>query len=67
MHNKAISILPSKDGRVYEMRKNDIGTFITPVSEIDGLDCIKTGFRMNLPKIPWTRPLLLTHASNRSR
>ena len=53
-HNKAISILPSKDGRVYEMRKNDIGTFITPVSEIDGLDCIKTGFRMSLPKIPWT-------------
>lgn len=52
--NKAISILPSKDGRVYEMRKNEIGTFTTPAVEIDGLDCIKTGFRMSLPKIPWT-------------
>jgi|GEM_PF-1981447 len=52
-HNKAISILPSRDGRVYEMRKNEIGTFITPVAEIDGLDYIKTGFRLSLPKIPW--------------
>lgn len=50
--NKAISILPSKDGRLYQMRRTPIGDFIAHLSEVKELEEISAGFKMCLPKIP---------------
>lgn len=49
---KAIVVLPSKDGRLYQIRKNAIGTFTAPIDSISELDHITEGFQMKLPKIP---------------
>lgn len=49
---KPISIIPSRDGKVYELRNNEIGLFVTPSHDIDELDPIVSCFRMKLPKIP---------------
>ena len=38
---KMISIFPSGDGRVYEMRKTEMGRFITPVSETNAIQKAK--------------------------
>ena len=50
--NKAISILPSKDGRLYQMRRTPIGDFIAHLNEVKEFEDISTGFKMSLPKIP---------------
>lgn len=49
---KSIVILPSKDGRLYEMRKNDIGIFTAPAENLPEFPFVQTGFEMTLPKIP---------------
>lgn len=49
---KAIVILPSSDGRLYEMRKTPIGTFTAQTGHIPELPVVRSGFQMNLPKIP---------------
>ena len=51
---KAISILPAKDGKVYEVRKNHLGTFRTPVIGSDLLSDVKAGFTpaFGIPRIP---------------
>ena len=49
---KAISIVPAHDGKVYEIRKTDIGKFITPVEGCDMLSEVKPGFISGLPLIP---------------
>lgn len=47
-----ICYIPSHNGQIYEMRRNEIGTFIAPASQIAELDIIRAGFHMNLPRLP---------------
>ena len=50
--DKAIAYIPAQDGRVYEMRRNEIGTFIAPSLHIAELEDIRAGFQMSLPRLP---------------
>lgn len=50
--NKPIVLLPSKDGRVYEQRRNEIGCFTAPAANIREFEDIRAEFKMALPKIP---------------
>ena len=52
LSRKPIVLLPSKDGRIFEIRRNDIGIFTSPVSCVNEFPEIKADFRMLLPKIP---------------
>lgn len=47
-----ICYIPSHNGQIYEMRRNEIGTFIAPAFQIAELDIIRAGFHMNLPRLP---------------
>ncbi len=47
-----ICYIPSQDGQIYEMRRNEIGTFVSPASKIAELDIVRAGFHMNLPRLP---------------
>ena len=49
---KVISILPAKDGNVYEIRNTEMGKFITSVSGCEMLSDIRAGFIPALPRIP---------------
>ena len=49
---KVISIVPSRDGRVYEIRNTEMGRFITPTSDCDMLSEVGAGFIPALPRIP---------------
>lgn len=50
--NKPIVLLPSKDGRVYEQRRNEIGCFTAPEENVREFEDIRAEFKMALPKIP---------------
>lgn len=50
--DKAIAYIPARDGKVYEMRRNEIGTFIAPSQCIAELKDIRAGFQMSLPRLP---------------
>lgn len=50
--DKAIAYIPAWDGKVYEMRRNEIGTFIAPSQHIAELEEIRAGFQMSLPRLP---------------
>lgn len=50
--DKAIAYVPAQDGRVYEMRRNEIGTFIAPATHIAELEDLGAGFSMSLPRVP---------------
>lgn len=50
--NKTISILPARDGKVYEIRNTEIGKFTTPTSGDSMLSEVKPGFMSGLPPIP---------------
>ena len=54
--DKAIAYIPARDGKVYEMRRNEIGTFIAPSQRIAEQEDIRAGFQMSLPRLP--SPLL---------
>ncbi len=49
---KVISLFPSGDGKVYEMRKTEIGRFITPISQTKEIRKVEAGFTPVLPLIP---------------
>ena len=49
---KVISIVPGRDGNVYEIRNTNIGKFITPTSDCDMLSDVRAGFIPALPRIP---------------
>ncbi len=49
---KTISIVPARDGKVYEIRNTEIGKFITPVLGCEMLSEVKPGFIPGLPLIP---------------
>ena len=51
-YGKMISLFPSGDGKVYEMRKTEMGRFITPVFETNAIGKVKAGFTPALPLIP---------------
>jgi hypothetical protein len=50
--DKVICIFPGRDGKVYEMRKEESGTFITPSGEYRELSEVEAGFIPALPLIP---------------
>ena len=50
--NKPIVLLPSKDGRVYEQRRNEIGCFTAPAENVREFEDIQAEFKMALSKIP---------------
>ena len=49
---KAISYVPSRNGQVYEIRKNQIGIFQSPARVIGEFPDLKPSFSIKLPKIP---------------
>lgn len=49
---KLISLIPAKDGRLYELRRNELGEFVTPTSGHRELDEIQAGFSPHLPLVP---------------
>ncbi|MDR1329783.1 MAG: Mov34/MPN/PAD-1 family protein, partial [Oscillospiraceae bacterium] len=49
--DKVISLMPSSDGRFYEMRRTELGTFIAPAS-CRGIQEVKAGFIPALPLVP---------------
>jgi PRTRC genetic system protein A len=49
---KIISIVPARDGKVYEIRDTEMGRFITPVVGCEMLSEIQAGFIPALPRIP---------------
>ena len=51
---KAISYLPARDGKVYEIRDNALGRFITPVAGCDLLSDVRAGYTpaLGIPRIP---------------
>ena len=54
---KVITIVPGRDGKVYEIRREEAGTFITPSGECGELSDIEAGFIPALPLIPRERLL----------
>ena len=51
---KAISILPARDGHVYEIRCNEMGKFITRAENARELSEVSAGFIPALPPVPFT-------------
>lgn len=54
---KLICLVPGNDGKVYEIRNEEMGRFITTAGRTDGLSEIRAGFTPALPLIP--REMLL--------
>lgn len=50
--NKTICLIPSADGKVYEMRKTDMGDFIAPKDNIVDFQAVRAGFTPALPLVP---------------
>ena len=49
---KAICTIPGADGRVYELRKNELGEFIAPKDSVIDLGSVRAGFTPALPLVP---------------
>lgn len=49
---KAICTIPCADGRVYELRKNELGEFIAPKDSVIDLGSVRAGFTPALPLVP---------------
>ena len=50
--DKTICLFPSGDGRVYELRKTELGEFIAPKDNIVEFQQVRAGFTPALPLIP---------------
>lgn len=50
--DKPIVILPSRDGRIFQIRKTPVGTFTAPAGPLPEFPIVNNGFKMSLPKIP---------------
>ncbi len=50
--NKVITLFPARDGKVYEMRKTEMGNFLTPSLGNEMLSEARAGFYPALPFIP---------------
>lgn len=49
---KTICLIPAADGKVYEMRKTDMGDFIAPKNNIVDFQAVRAGFIPALPLVP---------------
>nr|WP_325204322.1 LPD11 domain-containing protein [uncultured Oscillibacter sp.] len=49
---KPICLIPSDDGRVYELRKTELGEFLAPKEKVIDFQQIRAGFTPALPLIP---------------
>lgn len=49
---KNICIVPGRDGKVYDLRRTDVGEFVTGTAKVGGLDEIRPRFTPALPPIP---------------
>ena len=49
---KAIVLLPSSDGRIFQLRKTPVGNFLAQADILPEFPKIQPGFQMSLPKIP---------------
>ncbi|MEG0598131.1 MAG: hypothetical protein RR502_08810 [Oscillospiraceae bacterium] len=50
--DKAICLIPAQDGKVYELRKSELGEFIAPKNNIVEFASVRAGFTPALPRIP---------------
>ncbi len=50
--DKTICIVPAGDGRIYELRKSELGEFIVPKDNVVEFPQIRAGFTPALPLIP---------------
>lgn len=50
--DKVICLIPSSDGRFYELRKTEMGEFIAPKSKVLDFQQVRAGFTPALPLIP---------------
>ena len=50
--DKLICLIPAGDGRVYEMRKTDVGEMVVPKSRVAEFAEVRAGFVPALPRIP---------------
>ena len=50
--DKAIVLLPSSNGRLYQMRKTPVGTFTAQADFLPEFPSVIPGFQMTVPKIP---------------
>ena len=50
--DKAICLIPAGDGRVYELRKTELGEFVAPKDNVVEFSRIRAGFTPALPLIP---------------
>lgn len=50
--DKVICLIPSSDGRLYELRKTEQGEFIAPKSHVADFQTVRAGFTPALPLIP---------------
>ena len=50
--DKVICLIPSNDGRIYELRKMEQGEFIAPKNTVIDFSEVRAGFTPALPKIP---------------
>lgn len=50
--DKVISLIPARDGRIYEMRRTELGEFIAPKNNVVDFCEVRAGFSPALPLIP---------------
>ena len=50
--DKVICILPARNGKIYEMRKSEMGEFIAPKNKVADFAEVRAGFTPALPLIP---------------
>ncbi len=50
--DKTICLFPARDGKVYELRKTELGDFIAPKDNVTEFQTIRAGFTPALPRIP---------------
>ena len=50
--DKAICLFPGGDGKVYELRKTELGEFIAPKNNVTDFAVVRAGFTPALPLVP---------------
>ncbi|WP_409969835.1 hypothetical protein RFF05_08005 [Bengtsoniella intestinalis] len=50
--DKVICLFPAQDGRIYELRKTEMGDFVTKKNRVSELSVVRAGFTPALPLIP---------------
>ena len=50
--DKAICLFPGSDGKVYELRKTELGEFVAPKNNVTDFAAVRAGFTPALPLVP---------------